>query len=611
MNDATKKSRESRTGSSEKSSPRPPRAGFGARSSRSSRAESREAVRGTSPRFGNEKPRPHSDANSDRPPHKEAGLGPVRDLDEDILRLVARRAKLLSKMPETGKAARERELRTHWEEQACRLSRDPRLIRQLFALLQEVEIADEDLAGNAFNLAPSAQPVDIDLALPSSCRQNRIFVTLAAASGQPLTLDGIVLNAPLVECVKAMNQAGATLRWEEFPEPVITASGGTGISGAGHPVLDRVIHVGDNAFTLYLLLFQLVTRQTRVKIIGDSTLRFLNLTAVRHFMPALGCRLSAMVPGQDGLPVRLESSALLPESVNVPADLPPDAVTALLLAAPFWDKNVTFNLDVHAKGRAILDEISVYFNQCGCAFTRSGLHLTVTPGSISLPTAPAPEMTPPLAYALLALPALSGGRTILRGNWPSTFPGNDAAKSLLASAVKLTIKDGLCESRPLEKPASQWDFSALPANLLGLGLALFVRAAAAQAAPELPPLPQDTAMDMIDDFLLHLGFARNGMKLEAAPEVRSAWAAPDAWWGIAYALGSFTRRNIRLSNPNVVTGLAPQFWTVFNSLPAPVLAKAPEPVEAAAPSPARRRFRSNEFLTGEELPPALDLADED
>ena len=617
MSDATEKSHASRAGSGKPS--RPPHAGFAdKRPQRPFRAEKTESFR--------RKPENSArhDANSDAarlrrdgdtPPknsRREAALGPLRDVDEDILRLIARRSRLLAKMPDSGKAARERDLRTHWEEEASRLSRDPKLIRQMFALLQEIQIADEDLGGNAFNLAPAAQPVDIKLTLPAACRQIRILSTLAAASGQPINLQGVTLNAPLLECIKALNQAGASLRWEEFPTPCVSASAGEGISGTSRPVLDKVIHAGDNPFTLYLLLFQLITRQTRVKLIGESSLRFLNLSAVRHFMPSLGCRLSAMVPGQDGLPVRLESSALLPEYVKVPAQLPADAVTALLLAAPFWDKPVRFDLEAHANSRAILDEIEVYFKACGCTFKRERAHIAVTPGSI-LPAASTLEMTPPLVYALLAMPALTGGRTCLQGKWPVTFPASNAARELLSKVVELSISDNTCESAPLASPCDAWDFSRLPDVLLGTGLVLFIHAVVhGRCKPELPALPKDTDMDIVDDFLLHLGFCRKGQLLAETPEIHSAWAAPDAWWGIAYALGSFIRRNIRLSNPAVVSALAPHFWNIFNSLPTPALSRPSAEQEKPAPvsSPARRRIRSSSFLTAEKLPPALDLTDE-
>ena len=45
-----------------------------------------------------------------------------------------------------------------------------------------------------------------------------------------------------------------------------------------------------------------------------------------HFLPLLGARLTSVVPGQEGLPARLESSAMLPSDVAVPAELPADAL---------------------------------------------------------------------------------------------------------------------------------------------------------------------------------------------------------------------------------------------------------------------------------------------
>lgn len=55
--------------------------------------------------------------------------------------MIARRSRMLTRLPNSGASDHERELRTSWEETASAVSRDPKLIRQLFALLQEVEVA--------------------------------------------------------------------------------------------------------------------------------------------------------------------------------------------------------------------------------------------------------------------------------------------------------------------------------------------------------------------------------------------------------------------------------------------------------------------------------------
>ncbi len=537
-------------------------------------------------------------------------MTPLREIDEDILRLVVRRSRLLAKMPENS--SRERELRTHWEEAAAKVSRDPRLIRQLFALLQEVDIAAEDLTLGAFNLAPSSAPIKATLRLPGSDRQTRRYAALAAASGEAVELRGVLLNTATIEAVKIFNQAGANLRWEEFPAPVIHATRTNGFAGPSatgslRPVMDKVIHAGDDPLNLYLAIFLLATRPSRLKLLGESSLRFLDLSAVRHFLPALGCRMSNIVPGQDGLPARLESSALLPHKVVVPAELPDDAVTALLLSTAFWDAPVTIDLSAHPRATALLDEAESVLRFCECSCIRRDLAFSVTPSHLRFPRELHADMCLPLAFALLAMPGLTGGKVTLQGTWPVSDPLAAPLIALLEGSVELAIGSDTVSSTRRSTPATPRDFSALPPELLGPALALFVHdVVARKAKPELPELPRQTDMALVDDFLHRLGLVRNERRLEAVPEEgKTPWAAPDLWWGLGFVLGSFSRRNLRLSNPSCISAVLPSFWTLFNSLPAPTMDRPAPDTSEVQQKPVRRRIHSSEFLAAKDLPPAL------
>ena len=567
-----------------------------------------------SPRFRRDERRPATRPESNgvaRAPRRSDSLGPLRDIDEDILKLIVRRARLLARMPEN--ATRERALRTHWEEHAARVSRDPRLIRQLFTLLQEVNVAAEDLTTGAFNLAPSSSAVQADLAMPGSSRQARLYATLAAAAGAETTLNGVLLNTPLVECVKMLGQLGANARWDDMGTPRVRIAAGKGFAGpeqggAVRSVLDKVLHAGEDPLNLYLLLFMMLTRPTRVKILGESTLRFLDLSPVRHFLPRLGARLSNVVPGQDGLPVRLEASALLPCTVNVPGELPDDAVTALLLATPFWHKPVTVDLGACAHAETLLDEADAILRDCGCETVRQGFTLRVTPGVPQMPAAPALAMTLPLAFTLLAMPGLAGGHVVLHGQWPAKERLAAPAEALLRHVVDLRVNADTVESSPRQGSPEAWDFTDLPAELIGPALALFVNQLPASGKNQLPALPDGVDTLLADEFLRHLGYGRNGHALTPLQEgERLPWAAPDVWWGIGFALAAFTRRDLRLSNPNSLTALIPPFWTAYNSLPEPTLERQLSVASDDAPSgPVRRRIHSKEFLAEEDLPPALD-----
>ena len=106
-----------------------------------------------------------------RPP-KRSALQSILDIDQEIMKLITRRSHILlnlrrakgrGSMPEVQT---EKQLRQAWEREAGKLSRDPKMVRQLFTLLQEVEVIQfNDVAETrgAFNLSPAPRPVDITL----------------------------------------------------------------------------------------------------------------------------------------------------------------------------------------------------------------------------------------------------------------------------------------------------------------------------------------------------------------------------------------------------------------------------------------------------------------
>ena len=139
---------------------------------------------------------------------------------------------------------------------------------------------------SAFNLAPARKALAVELPAPASDRLPRVRMVLAASGATECTLHGVPLNGPVMECLKGLNQVGARLRWEE--DGRILCQGGEPVSGYNKSILDKVVHVGDDPFNLYLMLFQMVTRPARLKIIGESGLKFVDLAPIRHFLPLLG-----------------------------------------------------------------------------------------------------------------------------------------------------------------------------------------------------------------------------------------------------------------------------------------------------------------------------------
>lgn len=548
-------------------------------------------------------------------------LEALKDADAEILRLVARRSRLAAKLRSGPKgrmdAATEKKLRASWEEKAARFGRDSRLAHDLFALLQTLEPPRQDDDLPAFQLAPPRKPVSIRMPAPADSVIARAWLALAAAAGQELKVERVPLTGAVVEGVKAVNALGGHLWWEENGD--LLSRGGDGLTRG----LDKVLHVGDDAFNLWLVLAFALGWQTRLKITGGSELQLTDLSSLSHFLPLMGARLTNVVPGRDGLPIRLECSGMLPQRVALPPDLPPGFVQALLLAAPFWDAPITFdNLPAAPETDAALNMLRA----AGCSVTAQDGRAEIqpsAPGSLRLPSLPPVAMDGGIAPYILALPAMAGGEARLDGR-----PANDARAALAGRLLRgagltLDAADDHVAARAASADA-QGDLEAPSDELLAETLALTpelfplaaVLAARAMRAgkPARLPLPGDNPDDLLHalpGFLAQLSVAQDEegrlIALPASENMAPVWTAPSAPWAAAAALGGFLRPAIRLSNPGLLTDWLPSFWAMYNSLPAPDFSPK-APVETADVQPARRRIIARDVYI--ELPPESPAGDD-
>lgn len=530
----------------------------------------------------------------------------VCEIDRDILRLLMRRHNLLRRM-HTAKGhldpAEEKFLREAWEAAASRVSRDPRLSSRLFTLMQEVEFLPrpEDEPADkrpAFNLAPATAPVNLAMRAPLACRETRAWLYLAAAAGRPLRLEPCLMNDPIVDCVKMLNQLGAALTRENDGVSVMTA--------APLAAPDKVVHVGCSAWNFYLALGHYLGRPSRAKFVGDADLRLADFSVARRFAGQMGARLIQAVPKSDGLPVRLECSGVLPDVVRLPADAPVELAEGILLAAPFYAQPLRLNLaDMTARAVVFARTLPI-LEQAGADVLREGDSIRVTPGLSALPERPRLPVEAELALLLLALAPSLGGTVRLEGVWPQT-PAALAGWELLRRAgcaprtetgekpaIELTLPS------PLDMPAEGITLpDDFPAEWLPLPLALLAQTALRHGSAPLPPewfarAGEEFRSDMASFCTaLHLcvedGVLRPQNDEESAQAVTGrGWNAPTPVWALALALAACARdkRQVRLGNPGVITTLYPAFWTLYNGLPAPKMEREPAP---AAPAQRQRR----------------------
>ena len=538
---------------------------------------------------------------TDRAASRGRDLGALMDLDNDILHLVVRRAQMLARLRSGGRLAPETEkaLRTAWESKAARLARDNRLSRDLFVLLQAIEpMTRMEEEQGYYNLSPNGEAVDIHIPAPSDTVSARCWLAMAAASGQETSLSRVPLTDAVVSSVKVLNQLGGLLRWEENGE--VQSRPGKGLARN----MDKVIHVGDDVFNLWLVIALCIGMPARLKLTGDSSLRFIDIAPLRHFLPQLGVRLTNVIPSQDGLPVRMECSGLMPREVRITDDLPEDFVAALVLASPFWEGDC--RLVLPEQEPRLLSLVLDVLSGCGVKFARNGRELTVERGSIAVPAHPVVPMDASVAATLLMLPGFNGGTAELEGVW-----GSGAAFSLVEKILRgagLNVKYGAqkvtCTGKERETsapaPEVMADVLSLSPSLLPLCVVLMAAAAHEGASVSLPALPEEDR-HLVTAFLARCGVEeKDGVLVPVEETVPGSWVAPSAHWAMAYALGAFLKPNLHLSNPGIMTGLFPLFWNLYNTLPHPELRrKSEQEVEDA--KPARRRVIAQGVYG--ELPP--------
>ncbi len=593
--------------------------GAGPADAEASLSERRPERRGGDSRAkGERRPRPERSFPDRGGKREKASVGSIVELDREILRLIARRTHLRDELPSGREATRtERELRSAWEANAARVSRDPRLIRQAFALLQQVECLqkrqEESPEQEAFNLNPSRAAVNVAMKGLSDCRRSRILGALSAGTGSANLLTDILINDPLVELVKAFNHISPCLRWEDDGRVACVADSKS--LNADKALLDRAVHVGNDMFNFLLVLCIMAVRPCRLKFMGGSDLKLADLSALRHFLPSLGARFTSIVPGQEGLPARLEASGILPEQVGIPSDLPRDAALAVclgLFCAP-RDHSIRVELDGHPDAGSILDELNDILSMAHVVprLEDSSLYLAPDPRPVfMLPQDVRVALDLPLIGILLSVPLFVGGKVEVEGLWPESPAAEACWKLLEAAGLRLT-KNRYGVTATAE-PQNTFDAALfapydknLPESLFPLATLFAAMGAVRSGAACLPEcVMRGCELDVVDDFLARLGLSRDGSRLCGGTPDRLTdlpWSCPSPIWAAVLAQAAFLKPNLKLLNPGIVVDYMPGFWQWYNSLPNPVLNRPPAVSVEQPPLPSRRRIRAG-YMPEDRMP---------
>ncbi len=557
--------------------------------------------------------------HKDQPPLQRA----VCELDRDLLLLLQRRHNLLARMGGHNghiSPAEEKTLREAWQAASARVSNDPRLASQFFVLLQDIRFyqqaaqngEDADAVPDsglrqAFNLAPARSPVRVNLHAPLDNAQTCAWLLLAAASGQQTRLDPCLVCDPQLHFMRALELMGA----RTFRDGDTLGTDTAALMGAP----DKSLHMGDGAASFFLLLGHYVMRPSRARFSAENGLKAMDLGPVMHALPALGARLTPVVPKGNAFPLRLECSGHVPGSFAVPADVPNDFVRGLLLAAPFADHAITFDLSAHPEAQTILADSLPMLRTAKADVVERGNNITITPGPLAIPAAPALPMDVDLCAFVAALPLVLGGEVRLAGSWPETPKGRIVADVLTASGLDLKFESAGVIAKATDTLAfGKVDgFGQTPAAQSMAGtLAPLVTSLAACAALEggkgsLPAAPAAEAAA----FMHSVGLAQDGEGLLSAKAVQDTrpvvWSAPSPCWALALALAACARektsQGFKLGNPGIIKDLWPAFWSLYNGLPTPGKPRDRERDRQHRPGgPAHRRIRTRATAV---LPPEI------
>lgn len=516
----------------------------------------------------------------------------VAEIDQEILKLLARRYNLLEKMRRRGRLdpGEEKFLRESWQAAVSKISRDGDLSGRFFSLLQNMTflpkpgLSDEgegegERRRQIYNLAPSRQPLKLNIAVPAESRLTRSWLYLAAASGSPCLISPALLNGPEMDLIRALEHLGANAAAEK----------NTASIQSGPPLgrQDKVIYAGNEEFNFYLLLAHYLGQPSRCRLEGDIALKLADFAWLRQILPQLGCRLTHVIPKSSGLPCRLECSGILPPSFKMEAPWPASFGMALVLGASFYESPFAVDFSEHPEKENVFAMLLPVLEDCGASFRLDGSALNLEPAFLKIPEAPKPPMQPDLALFLMALALPLGGESLAEGAWPDWPRERSALDMLAARGIAFERRDNSMRLLKGNKPPEfvfEEDDSNIPLYQYPIICGIAACLALGEGRAMLPAAFWESGL--VRDFFRACGLRKDREgALAPIPEKENApiFNAPSADWALALALAACARhgyRGFQLVNPGIMNDLWPGFWPMYNSLPDPFSKQEKKPENA-------------------------------
>jgi 3-phosphoshikimate 1-carboxyvinyltransferase len=523
----------------------------------------------------------------------------LESLDLEIIRLLQQRARLLGQSARGRQerqrsrvdANQEKALWKAWYRELVEHGFEEKTVRTIFNAANALAYEQDERTDSwSFPLRAYSGPVRLDIPGPPDTRMTRIWLAMSALTGSRSRIPQAVQNDWAYELMKAFNQAGAAFAWDR-----------ESFSHEGEADLDfdkKSIFAGQDPFNFYLLALSAARQPCSCKFTGSGNLKFMDLKPLFDLAPALGARLVPLLPGSHGLPLRLEASGDIAESIQLPSHAPLELGLALAVTASTVSSHPAVHIGwpsgwPHGPGmERVLSLLEPSFS-----LDRGQSGLTISTGRPKLPETAGLPLDPLLAAYMLGLPAMAGGQARLQGSYPDWLPeGEEALAMFRAVGLDCQLsRETVCTTASDERPSCSSLNCASTGQLLPLGLALGL------ACPENTQIlaGSEEQAESADELMRALGLDchRSGTTLTLSGSVPGnpeevRLFGPDPFWLLGLALISLRRSRIVLTNPGDLTELWPQFWTLYKNLPAPEAGPKPPASgkEAGHGSKKRRRI---------------------
>ncbi len=515
-----------------------------------------------------------NDRSGAKAPRRQSLLQEIQDIDSKLLSILSRRNQLMGKVASKRRQKglpladpeMERRLFETWSETSSSHKFDSKSARRIFEQVNNLAYtavaSPESRKSDAYILSPPQKPVKVDVDGPRSLFQTKLYVALAAACGAEASIGPVVLNDSLVQVIKAFNQAGAHLSWnddrvESRPEGELSFE-------------EKLVFVGDSPLNLYLITAFGMSITGKFKMAGSAEMKFFDTRPMNNLVSGMGARLNTLDLHSHGLPARLECGGRMASKLTVDDSTDPQFAAALALAAWTYPQGLTLKFESNWKGKGILADTAAVLKSCGIDVVMTDTEIKVPHcESINFSKEPEIALDPEICSPILAIPAFSGGEVSLKGTWPSNPDARKILDTLRESGVNVEIgSEGVTASRDEEADGTNFDCLG-SSELFPLELALAIKSG---REATLPAPEDDSVLEQGVDLLERLGIrylrTENGLALTPGRlRWESPWTAPSPFFGMALGLLAWIRPGLSIENPGEITSHWPRFWTLYNGLP--------------------------------------------